>query len=208
MLATFCLLVLGLAAYVGIGLYKIEHAVHHVSIPQSLLAQGQNDLLTIVRGPHHSEEAYLFHTHGNHTNVLNIPVALGVTVDNHTVRLSSLNIHAPVAIITGLRGVGIPVSRYVGVDLHTVDPNSSLGKLATGKVSVTSLIANPTGTTALLEEVASHVYLGPNTSVTALLSLMHVPTTHAVWVPTSPAAHGTVVLASAPYVTVLRHFTS
>jgi hypothetical protein len=114
-------------------------------------------------------------------------------------------VHKPDAIIAGLDQLGIPVTHYVGVDLHMVDPSSNLGKLATGKLSVTSLISDPTGTTTLLEQVASHIYLGPGTPVSAVLSLMNVPTAHPVSVPTSTDVHGTVVLASA-FPTVLRSF--
>jgi hypothetical protein len=203
-LTTFALLIIGLGAYIGINLYEINKAVHHVEVPASLLAHGQNDLLAIVKGPNHTEEAYLFHTTPHHTNVLIVPTSLGIKVKGRTVPLSSLSIHAPSPIISGLHDVGIPVSRYVGVDLHMVDQNSSLGRLATGKVSITGLIANPAGTTSLLKQVASHVYLGPSTSVSALLELMHVPTTQAVHVPTT-RTNGKVVLA-APYVGVLKNF--
>jgi hypothetical protein len=53
--------------------------------------------------------------------------------------------------------------------------------------------------------VASHIYLGPGTPVSAVLSLMNVPTAHPVSVPTERDVHGTVVLASA-FATVLRAF--
>jgi hypothetical protein len=205
MATTVSIVIIALGAYVGVALYRIDHAVHHVQVPASLLAQGKNDLLTIVKGPHHSEEAFLFHTTGGHTNVLVLPTTLAVKVSGHMVPMSTLDIHSPDTIIGGLRTLGIPVSRYVGVDLHMVSPTSNLGLLATGKLSVTSLISDPTGTASLLEQVASHVYLGPNTPVTALLELMHVPTTRAVHVPTTRDVHGTVVLAS-PFVSVLRHF--
>jgi hypothetical protein len=202
---TLILVVVGLAGYAGLSLYRIDHAVHHVDVPASLLAQGRGDLLTLVKGPHRSEEAYLFHTLPSHTNILVLPTTLAIKVDGRTVRLSSLNLHAPDAIISGLRALGIPVSRYVGVDLHAVNANSSLGRLATGKLSVTALISNPTGTASLLESVASHVYLGPHTPVSSLLELMHVPTSHPVHVPTSRDAQGRVVLAG-PYLNVLRNF--
>ncbi len=202
---TVSLLVIALGAYVGISLYRIDHAVHHVQVPASLLAKGKNDLLTIVRGPNHSEEAYLFNTTASRTHILILPTTLTITVAGKAVPLSSLNIHAPDTIISGLRTLGIPVSRYVGVDLHTVSATSSLGRLATGKLSITSMISNPTGTASLMEQVASHVYLGPNTSVSALLELMHVPTSHPVHLPTTTDVRGTVVLAS-PFVSVLRQF--
>lgn len=204
-LGTFGLLALALAAYAGITLYQINHDVHHVEVPASLLAKGQDTLLAIVEGPNHAENAYLFHTSSGHTNVLILPTTLAVSVSGHTAPLSDYNIHKPAAIIGGLRHLGIPVARYVGVDLHMVNANSSLGRLATGKVSIAGLLTNPTGTMSMLSAVASHVYLGPNTSVTALLQLMHVPTTHPVHIPTSRDAHGTVVLAS-PFVGVLRSF--
>jgi hypothetical protein len=194
-------------AYIGITLYKIDHAVHHVSVPESLLAKGKGDLLAVVLGPDHHEEVYVFNTTGGHTKVLMVPSTLGVSTGHstHTVPLSALNIHRPEAIITGLRQLGIPVGRYVGVDLHAVSPDSSLGMLALGKTSMASLVGHPAGTTSLIEAVASHVYLGPHTSVSSLLTLMKVPTGKRVSVPTSTTSNGQVVLA-APAVNVLRHF--
>ena len=97
------------------------------------------------------------------------------------------------------------MSHYVGVDLHAVNPASSLGQLATGKLSVASMMSNPTGTSSILTQVASHIYLGPGTPVSAVLSLMNVPTAHPVSVPTERDVHGTVVLAGA-FENVLRVF--
>jgi hypothetical protein len=203
--ALFALIAL-VAAWIGISIYKIDHAVHHVVVPASLLAKGKNDLLAIVSGPNHFEQVFVFHDTGSHTNVLKIPSSLALPLSGgHTAEIESLSVHKPDAIIAGLDQLGIPVTHYVGVDLHMVDPSSNLGKLATGKLSVTSLISDPTGTTTLLEQVASHIYLGPGTPVSAVLSLMNVPTAHPVSVPTSTDVHGTVVLASA-FPTVLRSF--
>jgi hypothetical protein len=194
------------AAWIGIGIYKIDHAVHRVGVPASLLARGKNDLLAIVKGPNHTEQIFVFHATGGHTHVLKIPDGLALPMAGGTrVPIKTLSLHAPATIIAGLDRLGIPVSHYVGVDLHMVDPASSLGQLATGKLSVTSLISNPTGTTSLLEQVASHIYLGPGTPVTAVLSLMNVPTANPVNVPTSKDDQGKVVLASA-FSTVLRGF--
>jgi hypothetical protein len=194
------------AAWIGIGIYKIDHAVHHVGVPASLLAKGKNDLLAIVEGPNHFEQVFVFHDTGAHTNVLKVPSSLGLPLaGGRTARIDALNLHAPDAIISGLDHLGIPVTHYVGVDLHMVDPNSNLGRLATGKLSVTSLISNPTGTTTLLEQVASHIYLGPGTPVSAVLSLMNVPSSHPLSVPTAKDVNGKVVLASA-FPTVLRSF--
>jgi hypothetical protein len=199
-------IIASIAAWIGISIYKIDHAVHHVVVPASLLAKGKNDLLAIVRGPDHFEQVFVFHQTASHTNVLKIPSSLALPlVGGHKAAIEALSLHKPDAIISGLDRLGIPVTHYVGVDLHMVDPNSNLGKLATGKLSVSSLISNPTGTTTLLEQVASHIYLGPGTPVSAVLSLMHVPTAHPVSVPTSKDDHGTVVLASA-FPTVLRSF--
>jgi hypothetical protein len=194
------------AAYVGISIYKIDHAVHHVSVPASLLAKGKNDLLAIVKGPDHTEQIFVFHDADGRTNVLKIPSTLALPLaSGHTVPISTLSVHAPTAIIAGLTRLGIPVSKYVAVDLHAVDPNSNLGQLATGKLSVTSMITDPTGTGTLLEQAASHMYLGPGTPVSAVLSLMNVPTAHPVNVPTSHDGSGHVVLASA-FTSVLRSF--
>ena len=204
--AALVTLLLASGSWIGFSLYRIDHAVHHVGVPSSLLARGRNDLLAIVKGPDHSEQVFVFHNVGGHTNVLQIPQRLGLPLANGaTVPLGSLSLHAPAAIISGLDHLGIPVSHYVGVDLHMVDPNSSLGRLATGKLSMTSMISNPTGTSSILEQVASHIYLGPGTPVSAVLSLMNVPTAHPVSVPTERDVHGTVVLAAA-FANVLRAF--
>ena len=203
--ALLALIVLA-AGWIGFSLYRIDHAVHHVGIPAPLLAKGKNDLLAIVKGPDHSEQIFVFHAVGGHTNVLQIPKALGLPLPSgHTVPIDTLSLHAPSTIIAGLDHLGIPVTHYVGVDLHMVSPSSSLGQLATGKLSVSSMISDPTGATSLLEQVASHIYLGPGTPVSAVLSLMNVPTAHPVSVPTDTDVHGTVVLASA-FSTILRGF--
>jgi hypothetical protein len=174
-----------LATLVGVSLWRIDHNVHHVGVPAALLAKGKNDLLAIVQGPNHSEEAYVFHQTASSTKVLTIPSALAVPVANgRTTPLKALDIHKPSVIIGGL---------------------DNLGQLASGKLSITSMISNPTGTTSLLGAVASHIYLGPGTPVSAVLSLMNVPTAHPVEVPTSRDSSGNVVLASA-FAAVLRGF--
>ena len=55
------------------------------------------------------------------------------------------------------------------------------------------MISDPTGATSLLEQVASHICLGPGTPVSAVLSLMNVPTAHPVSVPSQRDVHGVVV---------------
>ncbi len=204
--ASLAVLILVVGAFIGYELYRIDHAVHHVGVSAKLLARGKNDLLAIVKGPDHSEEVYVFHAADGHSHVLTIPSNLGLPVaGGRTVPLSKLNVHAPSAIIAGLDRLGIPVTHYVGVDLHTVNPDSSLGRLATGKLSVTSLISDPTGAGSLLAQVASHVYLGPGTPVSAVLSLTNVPTTNPVSVPTDRTVQGHVVLGSS-FAAVLRGF--
>ena len=200
------LLVAAVGISIGVTLERINHAVHHVTVSPALLARGQNDLLAVVIGPHHSEELYAFHTTAAHTNVLQIPSRLEIPgPGGHPVPIASLNIHSPSAIIAGLSRIGIPVGRYVGVDLHAVSPTSNLGRLAEGKISITSLLSNPTGISSLMESVASHVYLGPHTPTSALLALMKVPAGRPVSVPTSTGPHGRVVLA-AQLVDVMRRF--
>jgi hypothetical protein len=199
-------LILIAGSWIGLSLYRIDRAVHHVGVSASLLAKGKNDLLAIVKGPDHTEQVFVFHNAGGHTNVLQIPKALGLPLKNgSTVPLGTLSLHAPSAIIAGLDRLGIPVTHYVGVDLHLVNPHSNLGELATGKLSMTSMMSNPTGTSSLLEQVASHIYLGPGTPVSAVLSLMNVPTAHPVSVPTERDLHGIVVLTAA-FANVLRAF--
>ena len=204
--AALVALILIAGSWIGLSLYRIDHAVHHVGVAASLLAKGKNDLLAIVKGPDHTEQVFVFHIAGGHTNVLQIPKALGLPLKNgSTVPLGTLSLHAPSAIIAGLDRLGIPVTHYVGVDLHLVNPHSNLGELATGKLSMTSMMSDPTGTSSLLEQVASHIYLGPGTPVSAVLSLMNVPTAHPVSVPTERDVHGMVVLPAA-FANVLRAF--
>ena len=137
--------------WTGISLYRIDHAVHHVGLPASLLAKGKNDLLAIVRGPDHKEQVFVFHATAGHTHV---PAGArpGWRCRSDDGRRSAprtrLSIHAPAKIVAGLVSLGIPVSHYVGVDLHTVDPTSNLGRLATGKLSVTSMLSNPMAASA------------------------------------------------------------
>jgi hypothetical protein len=199
-------LIATMATLIGVSLWRIDHNVHHVGVPAALLAKGKNDLLAIVQGPNHSEEAYVFHQTASTTRVLTIPGALALPLaGGGTAPLKTLDIHKPSVIISGLDKLGIPVSHYVGVDLHSVNPSSNLGQLASGKLSISSMISNPTGTSSLLSAVASHIYLGPGTPVSAVLSLMNVPTAHPVQVPTSRDEQGNVVLASA-FASVLRSF--
>ena len=119
-------------SWIGVSLYRIDHAVHHVGIPAWLLARGKNDLLAIVKGPDHSEQIFVFHDTGGHTNVLKIPNKLGLPLatGGRTVPIDTLSLHTPITLIAGLDKLGIPVSHYVGVDLHMVSPTSSLGELA------------------------------------------------------------------------------
>jgi hypothetical protein len=203
---TIVALVAVVGSWVAVSIYRIDHAVHHVVVPASLLARGKDDLLAIIKGPDHTEQVFVFHNAGGRTKVLQFPGALALPLgDGHAAPLRTLNLHAPTTIIAGLRRLGIPVTHYVGVDLHMVSPDSSLGRLATGHLSVTSLISDPTGTSSLLEQVASHIYLGPGTPVSAVLTLMNVPTAHPVSVPTDRGPQGQVVLASA-FTDVLRGF--
>jgi hypothetical protein len=204
---SFLLALLLLAAgWIGFSLYRIDHAVHHVVVPGSLLARGKNDLLAIIKGPDHSEQIFVFHAIDGHTNVLKIPSGLALPLAGGTrVPIETLSLHSPATIIAGLARLGIPVSHYVGVDLASVDPASNLGRLATGKLSVTSLISDPAGATSLLEQVASHIYLGPGTPVSAVLTLMHVPTANPVSVPTAKNGRGAVILAAA-FPAVMRGF--
>jgi hypothetical protein len=204
--AALAALMLLAGSWVGYSLYRIDHAVHHVGVSASLLAKGKNDLLAIVKGPDHSEQVFVFHNTGGHTNILQIPQALGLPLnDGSTVPLQSLSLHAPSTIIAGLDRLGIPVTHYVGVDLHTVDPHSNLAKLADGKMALGSLMSNPAGASSLLAQVASHIWLGPGTPVSAVLSLMNVPTAHPISVPVERDVHGVVVLTAA-FEHVLRAF--
>ena len=97
------------------------------------------------------------------------------------------------------------MTHYVGVDLHTVNPHSNLDKLANGTMPSGSMMSNPAGASSLLQQVASHIWLGPGTPVSAVLSLMNVPTAHPVSVPVERDVHGVVVVTAA-FANVLRAF--
>lgn len=204
--AALVTLIVAVAGYAGFSLYRIDHAVHHVGVSPALLAKGKNDLLAIVKGPDHAEQVFVFHNTGGHTNVLQIPKTLGLPLaTGASAPLSTLSLHSPSAIIAGLDRLGIPVTHYVGVDLHMVNPDSPLGKLATGKVQMTSMISDPAATSSLLAQVASHIWLGPGTPVSAVLSLMNVPTAHPVWVPVERDVRGVVVVTAA-FADIMRAF--
>jgi hypothetical protein len=204
--AALLALILLAASFVGFNLYRIDHAVHHVGVSASLLSKGKNDLLAIVKGPDHTEQVFVFHNTGGHTNILQIPQALGLPqAGGGTIPLSKLSLHAPTAIIAGLSRLGIPVTHYVGVDLHAVNPKSNLAKLANGTMPLGSMMSDPTGASSLLAQVASHIWLGPGTPVSAVLSLMNVPTAHPLSVPVERDVHGVVVVTAA-FANVMRAF--
>jgi len=204
--ALLAVVVATLGGLAGLTIYRIDHAVHHVSLPAGLLARGKNDLLAVVRGPEHHEDVYVFRTQAGTTKILHIPGTLDIAGTHGVlVPISALSIDRPAAIVRAVRALGVPVGRYIGVDLAAAAPTSSLGRLALGTLPISSILADPAGASSLLEAVASHVYLGPHTSVSSLLGLMHVSGSQTLQYPTTATTHGTVVLASgAP--DVLRHF--
>jgi len=184
------------ASWIGINIYRIDHAIHRVSVPASLLARGHADLLVIVKGPDHSEQVLVIHSAGAHTAVLTIPNTLALPVSNGaTAPLDSLSIRRPAAIISGLDHLGLPIGRFVGVDLHMFSSKSEVGQFATGQLSASSLVSNPVGASSLLEQVASHVYLGPGTPMSAVLSLTALSATQTTVLPTTRAPRGGTVLA-------------
>jgi len=162
--------------------------------------------LVVIRGPEQSEQIFVLHSVGGHTNILEVPNTLLVPLSGGTATpIDALSLRRPTTMIRALGRLGLPISRYVGVDLHMVSPDSTLGRLATGQISAANLIANPLGASSLLDQVASHIYLGPGTPTSAILSLMTVSTAHPVTIPTSRAHHGRVILAAA-FGSVLRTF--
>jgi hypothetical protein len=121
-------LILLTAGWIGITLYRIDHAVHHVAVRASLLVRGKNDLLAMVKGPDHSDQIYVLRAAGGHghTAILKIPNSLGLPLPGGGwVPIQALSLQDPATIIAGLDRLGIPVSRYVGIDLHTFGPNSA-----------------------------------------------------------------------------------
>ena len=184
-------LVLVAAAWVGLSLYRIDHAVHHVGVSAAVLARGKNDLLAIVKGPDHSEQVFVFHAAGGHTNVLQIPQALGLPLaGGPSVPLETVSLHVPAPIVAGLDRPGHPREPLRRRRPPRGRPDLDLGRLATGKLAMRSMLSDPIGTSSILQQVAAHVYLGPGTPVSAVLSLMNVPTPHPVSVPTARDVQG------------------
>jgi hypothetical protein len=185
------------AIWVGISVYRIDHAIHHVSVPASLISKGHMDLLMMVKGPDKSEQVFVLHGTGVRQSVLQIPEKLLLPlVGGQTVPIDTLSIRRPATIISGLERLGLPITQFVGVDLHMFSSNSVIGRLATGQTSTSSLISNPLRASSLIEQVASHIYLGPGTPTSAIMSLTTVSTAHAVAIPTKSGPHGSVVLAT------------
>jgi hypothetical protein len=67
------------------------------------------------------------------------------------------------------------------------------------------MMSDPTGASSLLQQVASHIWLGPGTPVSAVLSLMNVPTAHPLSVPVERDVHGVVVVTAA-FAHIMRAF--
>ena len=96
-------LIVLVGSWIGISLYRIDHAVHHVGVPASLLARGKNDLLTIVKGPDHSEQVFVFHTYHGGVTDASCPVAtVGPTLNpaNATVTQTAASTVARTAVTT------------------------------------------------------------------------------------------------------------
>ena len=73
------------------------------AVPTALLAKGKNDLLAIVEGPDHTEQIFVFHQTGGHTNVLRSRRPLTLPLPGGgSMPINTLSVHAPAAIIAGL----------------------------------------------------------------------------------------------------------
>ena len=87
-----------------------------------------------------------------------------------------------------------------------VNPHSNLGQLATGKLSMSSMMSDPTGTSSHPRAGGlAHLPRARARRSPPSCPSMNVPTAHPVSVPTERDVHGTVVLAAA-FANVLRAF--
>jgi hypothetical protein len=192
-LALFALAV----TWIGVSIYRIDHAIHHVAVPASLISKRHDDLLLVVKGPNNSEQVLVVHSVRGHTGVLQIPKTLMLPVGRgQTARIDALSVKRPATIMSGLERLGIPIGQFVGLDLHMYSTHSVIGRLAMGQVSASSLISNPLSASSVLEQVASHIYLGPGTPTSAVMSLATVSAAHAVAIPTTRDSQGRIVLAA------------
>jgi hypothetical protein len=73
---------------------------------------------------------------------------------------------------------------------------STIGRLASGQASASSLTANPLNASSILEQIASHVYLGPGTPTSAVMSLTAISEAHLAMIPTTKDPRGQIVLTA------------
>lgn len=184
------------ATWVAISIYRFDHAIHHIALPASLISKGHDDLLVMVKGPNHSEQVLILHRSRGRAHPLQIPNTMLLPLGGgKSAPIDTLDLQHPTTIIGGLERLGLPIRQFVGLDLHMFSSKSVIGRLASGQASAASLIANPLSASSILEQVASHIYLGPGTPTSAVMSLTTVSAAHVVAIPTTRDAHGRVALA-------------
>jgi hypothetical protein len=132
-----------------------------------------------------------------HSALLELPSRLTVSGnDKRGTTLGQIPPEQPVVVVRTVEHLGIPVGHYVGVDFSSVQIGSELWKLATGRLTPGSLIADPLSAAKVLLQAASHVYLGPHTTAGTLLALMRAQVCADVYFPV--ATSNRQIVASEP----------
>lgn len=194
-------------AFGAVTAWRADRAVHYVALSPALVRAGADDLLVDVWRRGRPASLYVLRSTTETTTVLPVPWRLEVgTVGGRVVTAGDVPPQRPAPLVRGLESAGIPVSRFLGVDLRTVAPGSTLGRLVAGTESVGQVLHDPVAAAGALTDAAHHVYLGPGTSVSAVLGLLGGRACPAGHLPTDVRAAGTVTVRQPGAAGVVRRF--
>ena len=163
------------AGVVGATWLRMERSVHHVALSPRLLAAGSHDVLVDVWRPGGQVDTFVYRASGAVREALSLPADLAVGGAGRRTTLGSIPPARATEVVAAVRRAGVPVGRYVGLDLSTVAPSSPLGRVASGHASLASLLHDPAAVAGLLSDAAHHVFLGPGTSLGSVLSAVTGP---------------------------------
>lgn len=163
------------AGVVGATWVQMERSVHHVALSPRLLAAGSDDVLVDVWRPGGQVDTFVYRASGAAREALSLPAGLVVGGTGRHTTLGSIPPGRAAEVVSAVRQAGVPVGRYVGLNLSTVAPSSPLGQVASGHVPLSSLLNDPAAAAGLLADAAHHVFLGPGTSLGSVLSAVTGP---------------------------------
>lgn len=196
-------------AFGAVTAWRTERAVHHLVLAPGLMREGAGDLLVDVWRPGPHPSLYVVRAGAGTTTVLPVPSRLLVGFRRgRDVTAGDVSPRRPGPLLHAVEAAGIPVSRFLGVDLRSVPADSTLGRLLSGRESVAQVLANPVAAASTLTAAAHHVYLGPGTSVSSVLGLLDTRACSAGRLPTRRRPSGSVTVAEPGAGRLVRHFLS